>query len=61
MKKMNKKVEITDEMIKEYNKQVMLRAKAWLKIFERTNTPFTKEHFMKITKITEEQFNEITK
>ena len=53
---MNKK------MIKnDYNNNVMLRAKAILKIFERTNTPFTKEHFMKTAKITEEQYNEIVK
>ena len=47
--------------IKDYNENVMIRAKAILKIFERTNTPFTKEHFMKTAKITEEQFNEIVK
>ena len=47
--------------IKDYNENIMIRAKAILKIFERTNTPFTKEHFMKTAKITEEQFNEIVK
>ena len=53
---MNKK------MIKnDYNKNVMLRAKAILTILKRTNTPFTKEHFMKTAKITEEQYNEIVK
>lgn len=55
-KKMKKNVEIKD-----YNGNVMIRAKAILKIFERTNTPFTKEHFMKTAKITEEQYNEIVK
>lgn len=53
---MNKNVEIKD-----YNENVMIRAKAILKIFERTNTHFTKEHFMKTAKITEEQYNEIVK
>ena len=53
---MNKNVEIND-----YNKNVMLRAKAILKIFERTNTPFNKEQFMKAAKITEEQYKEIVK
>ena len=54
--KTNKNVDIKD-----YNRNVMLRAKAILKIFERTNTPFTKENFMKTAKITEEQYNEIVK
>lgn len=47
--------------IKEENKVAMLRAKAFLKIYERTNVHFTKEQFMKAVKITEEQYNEIVK
>lgn len=52
---------ITEEMMNEMNEKIMVRAKAMLRIFNRTNTPIEKEHFMKITHISEEQFNEIVK